>query len=293
MSEKPPNRHSYWIQVFIKSCEDFGMADIISEITGGIVISFFACKWGIANRAELWELIFLCIGAAILSPLVGFLIRLFFITPAKLYRKLEDEAEINESKCRSRIEEKESTIKKLEGEIESMQAPRLEIEPISCDMKTTQWHLLQINVHNKSNTLTADNVRVELLALEDELKTEQQIAYFHPVFPYALQTATPCTNSINPDSILKFNIFRVSPNVKTAVMKDGIVMTFRQKVTAHFSTGTIRPISENSTALFDSGKRYRLKLAATARDFPKSEREFDLIIYEKGSFCQITLEYPQ
>lgn len=276
MSEKAPKRRrSYLVQTILKTGEDFGATEIISEIMGGIVIAFLACKWGFANRAELTELIFLCIGAAILTPVFGFIFRLIFITPAKMVKELDEKTQ------------------EMANEIETLRTPILDIEAIPCDLKPPQYYWFQILIHNKSKNHTADDVRAELVTMEDELKTHEQIAHFHPEFPFVLSPVAPSNTSINPESSIKFNLFRLSPSVKDVIMKDGIHMGYRQKVIASFSKGATLQIGEKNTALFGSGTRYPMKLAATARNFPRIEREFDLIIYEKGSFCQITLEKPK
>ena len=64
--------------------EDFSLAEIIAESGGGIVIAFVAVISGFAERSEMKELFFLCVGCAVAAPVISFLIRLVFITGMSL-----------------------------------------------------------------------------------------------------------------------------------------------------------------------------------------------------------------
>jgi hypothetical protein len=121
-SEKPSEKpHSYLVWTIIKTGEDLGAVEIFSEIGGGIVIAILARICGLANRTELKELIFLCIGGAIIAPLFGFLIRFLFITPAKIHRDDEAEKETLKKIHDKQMYQKNSEIQKMAMEIKSLQ----------------------------------------------------------------------------------------------------------------------------------------------------------------------------
>jgi len=78
---------------------------------------------------------------------------------------------------------------------------------VSLDIATAQYHLCQIRIHNKSSTKTADNVRVELIALEDAAEGPAD-DYFRPKFPIILKPEIVGENTINPGASQKYNLFR-------------------------------------------------------------------------------------
>ena len=176
----------------------------------------------------------------------------------------------------------------LEIAIESLRTPTVEIEAIPCEIKSAQYLFCQIRIKNNSPTLTADNVRVELIALEDALETEEQSNYYHPALPLVLSAAVESDYSINPGSSLRFNLFKVTMNVKSAILKDGNIVDWRRTFTAYFTKETTKDLT-----LFHGNKHYRIKLTVTARDFPKIEQEFNLMFSDEGSFCRFTLSKIQ
>jgi hypothetical protein len=160
----------------------------------------------------------------------------------------------------------------------------LEIEGVPIDIASAQYHQCQLRIYNKSSTKAADNVKVELIALNDGLENDQAAKYFRPKFPVFLKPEVTGENTINPEASIKFNLFRVTMNVKSAILKDGVAVGWEQKFIALFGNETTKDVT-----LFSWKKPYRLKLIATARDFKKVEREFDLIFTDEGSFCRFVL----
>jgi hypothetical protein len=142
--------------------------------------------------------------------------------------------------------------------------PCLRIEGIPCDITTSEKHLCQIRV---ASTKTADNVQVELLSLEDELGEAGK--FLRPAFPINLKPEIPGSNTINPGSSQKYNLFRVIKG---------------ERFVAYFTQEATKDVAE-----FFRGKNYRLKLTATARDLPKIEQEFYLNFSYNGSFIRFEL----
>jgi hypothetical protein len=159
----------------------------------------------------------------------------------------------------------------------------LEIVGVPIDIATTQYHLCQIRIHNKNSTKTADNVRVELIALEDAAGGLAD-DYFRPKFPIILNPEIAGENTINPGASQKYNLFRVTMNVKTAIIKDGVATGWQQKFLAYFTQETGKNVTQ-----FIWKEFYRLKLAVTAREFVKLQQEFNLTFSDEGTFCRFRL----
>ena len=121
-------------------------------------------------------------------------------------------------KHEAEIQEKESAIKKLIADVELLPSPALEIEGIPTETTSAKWHPCLVVVHNKSSTKTADNVRVELISLDDELTLAQQTAYFHPPFPLVLNPESSGTNAVNSGGKMQYRLFNVSANDKSAIL---------------------------------------------------------------------------
>jgi len=291
LSKKPHDSHrkhphsflSFWRhgfkKAFKKSWEKYGHALIGFGLFYTVIAVFLPKKYATIEflGVDMSTWIQLIIPSALL---ILFLIYHIARAPYEIYKEQFEKHE-------AEIGEKESIIKKLEAEIESLCAPSLEIEGVTSDIKAAKWHPCQIRIHNKSSTKTADNVRVELISLDDELKMEAQAAYFRPPFPVILNPEAAGMNTINPGGKLQFRIFCVSANSKTAIIRDGNIVGYEQKLTARFNPeGT----TENNTAMFHCQKSYRLKLAVTARDFPNTDREFDLTFSTETGICQIFLK---
>ncbi len=182
-SEKP---RSYLVRTVIKTSEDFGAVEIFSEIGGGILIAIFAWAFGLANRTELHELIFLCIGGAIIVPLFGFLIRLVFITPAKIDRELKSRLEIAESKLKPKFKlscNKDITGCAIENPNGSMKFFRLQVETDCIDgIKECKGHLIKIE---KDGVVVYDHDAVELPFARAE-ETDSLAKTIFPSVPYFL-----------------------------------------------------------------------------------------------------------
>ena len=164
----------------------------------------------------------------------------------------------------------------------------LEMESVPLDIATAQYHLCQIRIHNKNPTKTADNVRVELIALEDAAGTSPADNYFRPAFPVILKPEIAGESTINPGASQKYNLFRVTMNVKSAIIKDGVAIGWQQKFLAYFTQETTKDVTQ-----FVWKESYRLKLAVTARDFMKAERELFLTFSDEGGFCRFNLTNTQ
>jgi len=153
MAEKPSKRrHSYLVKAILKTGEDFGATEIISEIVGGIVIAFLAYQRGIANQAELRALIFLCVGAAIIAPIFGFLMRLVFITPYKIYK------------------DQESEIETLQTELEKQKATKANLEIIPKVVPNYEGQYVFICVHNIGPAFAKEvEVKLEKFLFKDSI----------------------------------------------------------------------------------------------------------------------------
>jgi hypothetical protein len=181
-----------------------------------------------------------------------------------------------------------STVQGQQFELNQKQKSDLEVEGVPLDIASAQYHQCQIRIYNRSSTKTADNVKIELVALDDGLKNDQAAKYFRPTFPIVLKPEIAGENTINPEASIKFNLFRVTMNVRSAILKDGNIIGWEQKFLAYFTQETTKQVTQ-----FSWKKSYRLKLVATARDFKKAEHEFDLKFTDEGTFCRFTLTKVQ
>ena len=232
------------------------------------MMAFFVKAIGVSGSNEVPELIILCLGCAIITPILCFLIRLLFISPNRI--REDDEAEIET----------------LKTEIESLRTLVLEIEPITF-VNARGWHTCQINIHNKKSMKTADDVQVEIIDLADELGTEALTATLRPSFPVRLEPENGQANRINPGGKLVFDLFESAVVSKTPITEDGkIVGTEPFIIQVRFNSGDgLR----RELAAFKCGKSYQLKIMATARDFKNTEREFTLLFSAEGESCRFNL----
>ena len=146
--------------------------------------------------------------------------------------------------------------------------PCFGVEGIRCTMTTSDRHQCQIRVQSGK---TADNVKVELLALQDEL--EEVGKFIYPTFPIILHPDNG-ENTINPGSSQKYNFFQA---VKSSASKHSFI--------GHFSEESAKEVM-----LFRGKKFYRAKLCVTARDLPKLEQDFFLRFFANdGDFWQFEL----
>lgn len=172
----------------------------------------------------------------------------------------------------------------LEKIIESLRTPLLEIESVDSDIVSAHKQLCQIRILNRSSTVTADNVKVELIALEDELEHSVQEQHFRPAFPVILNSQTG-ENIINPGSLLVYRLFHVMMNDGWFRAENSQEMIPYRRIFAYFTPGQT---TQNLTH-FLWRKSYRLKLKVTARDFSKTEQEFNLTFSEHGSLCRFSI----
>ncbi len=164
----------------------------------------------------------------------------------------------------------------------------LEIEAIPYDITPPQKHWCKIRVLNKSSTITADNVQVELLELNDSLGNEAEAKYFRPPFPVILKPEIAGANTINPGASLTYNLFQVTM-IKGATQKENETEpVWHWRFLAYFAQDTTKNLTQ-----FFGKEKYRLKLTASARDLLKVEQEFDLTFSDEGTFCRFNLTNAQ
>ena len=161
----------------------------------------------------------------------------------------------------------------------------LEIEGVQLGISGHSKHLCQVQVHNKSPARTADNVQVELAAFEDAVENDPHAECFRPVLPFTLQPAKPGGNTINPGGSAKYDLFRVTKNIKTATLaRDGAVTGWQQMVMAFFTHETTTNLTQ-----FACNRPYRLRFIVTARDFRKVEQDLHLLFSVQGELCRFSL----
>jgi hypothetical protein len=172
----------------------------------------------------------------------------------------------------------------LKNLLENKPESNLEIEAIPCDIKSGQKTFCKIRVRNKSKNVTADNVQVELLALDDSLAGTEQGNYFRPVLPFILKPEITGANTINPESELTYNLFRVIMNEGASRNEPETEWVKHRNCVAYFSQESLKDVTT-----FYWKKSYQLKLKASARDLLKVETEFELVFSEKGTLCRFDL----
>jgi len=164
----------------------------------------------------------------------------------------------------------------LETRIESLQSPSLEIEGIPVDITNGKYFWCQISVHNKNPAKSADDVRVELIKLEDSLGDSlgegPAASMFHPVFPLTLKPAIAGTSTINPGADTKYVLFRVIMQKEVVKENEAYVVACQTFIASFGNEG----IAEKNTMVFKWKKTYRLKIAVTGRDIHKVEQEFEM-----------------
>jgi hypothetical protein len=103
MADNIPDKHhkkrrSYFGMVFSRTREEMEIGELVQEMAGGAVTVFLASTFHYAQQRELPELLFFALIGGIAGPVVGFLFRLVFVTPARMHRELGEKLEISESK---------------------------------------------------------------------------------------------------------------------------------------------------------------------------------------------------
>jgi hypothetical protein len=147
----------------------------------------------------------------------------------------------------------------------------LEIEGVPCDVKQMvngSGTICQILVHNKSQTISANSVKVELLSMEDSPENKEGLRQVLPLF---LNQEPNDEKSINPGAGSPFTIF-------DAVLR-------HPKVVVNFQRPGLR---DKRWMLFEVEKGYRAKIKVTA-DNSFTETEFNLKFSESFSACKFTL----
>ena len=166
----------------------------------------------------------------------------------------------------------------LLDKLKSNEFPCLGIEGVPCEISSSKKHLCQIRV---TSTKTADNVRVELLSLEDDLGEAGK--YYRPTFPVVLYPESLGANTINPGSSQKYNLFKVIKGDGAECLNDEMVPY--KSFIAYFSEESTKDV-----ITFRWKKNYRMKLRVTARDLPKTEQEYLLNFpCNEGGFCHLQL----
>src|ERR1035437_7861349 len=82
---------SYWRKAFRVSWKEIGMPEAIAAGVAGMIAAALALCFGFAQAAEKPELLFICLVSAVGGVILEFIIRLLFITPAKIHHAVEEE----------------------------------------------------------------------------------------------------------------------------------------------------------------------------------------------------------
>jgi len=168
-------------------------------------------------------------------------------------------------------------------------APTLEIEGIPLDIwDNARYRWCQILIHNTSSTQSAKNVEVKVLAYEDELPLRKGTNYQDLTSPVILKPENAGTVTIAPQDKATFNLFFVV--LGPSVWIDGEGKRIEGKsITGRFTKDAYNEEQpKENLVLFRWKKTYRLKLVATAIDL-RSQREFNLIFSDEGSYCRFNL----
>lgn len=153
--------------------------------------------------------------------------------------------------------------------------PCLDIDGIASDIRSKERHPCLIRI---SSSKTADNVQVELLSLEDEMGEVGKVV--RPLFPRIVEPESSGKTTINPGASIKFKLFDVV--VFDAAKRTETNVISSKHFIAYFTTQ-----ATSDVVVFHWKKYYRLRLVATARDLPKTEREFFLqFVCNEGEFCR-------
>ena len=182
--------------------------DIIKWTFGGCVLipAGLAALVKFIGHAPLWE--------AVIVLVIGYVIAFVFFTFLICWI--------------SKSAPSDSTVQGRQFELNQKQESDLEIEGVPLDIASAQYHQCQIRIYNKSPTKTADNVKVELVALDDGLENDPAAKYFRPTLPVTLKPEIVGENTINPEASIKYNLFRVTMNVRSAILNKRLKRPFRE-----------------------------------------------------------------
>jgi hypothetical protein len=213
---------------------------------------------------------------------LAFVSLLIFAVGMKIKNHTSTEAHKKEIKAREEEHLKERGA--LEKAIKTLQTPLLEIEGIVSDIPNSRKHLCQIRILNKSDTLTADNVKVEVIEMQDGLENNVQEQYFRPPFPFGLEPQNGMT-TINPGASQAYRLFHVMVHDGWSRVENSQEIIGYRRIIAYFTPGHA---AQNLTR-FLWKKDYRTKLIVTARDFSKKEQEFNHNFAHNGASCRFLL----
>jgi hypothetical protein len=149
MSESSEKRRpiwKYWGRVIKHSGSDISLVEAISEMAIGIMIALST------PGENVHDMIREAIGFAIGVPALAFMLRCLFITPAKLYREIEDELEILESKIQEIQNEKPL-------EIEALPAKKI-VENVQ--------YACEVIIHNPNQPISG--IALRLLSIEPPIQ---------------------------------------------------------------------------------------------------------------------------
>ena len=77
------------------------IGELVKEMVGGVVAALLAWEFGFAHQGEMAQLFFIALVGGIAGGVVGFLIRLLFITPYKMHKELEQKIEELDQKLKT------------------------------------------------------------------------------------------------------------------------------------------------------------------------------------------------
>jgi hypothetical protein len=184
----------FWVMALSDTLKEMGVGEIIQEMVGGSMTSLLAAHYHFAPRSELPELLFIALIGGIAGPLLGFLFRLFLITPAKMHREIEKKAEKSELK--------------LEGLLENTRP--LIIEAIVFEMNIQANHFCRVKIVNPSKATQANHLKVDLVSIEPLPKMAQLPKQDIQVnFPVRLKPKAGDTWQINPHDHVFYDLFIV------------------------------------------------------------------------------------
>lgn len=154
----------------------------------------------------------------------------------------------------------------------------LKIEGIQSDVPQGSKPACQIRIHNEHKSRSAVKIKVELLELEEMPERKEHLA---GSLPRILEPENHANDHVNPGA--KNGVFNLFYALKTPGSRNGkdhlTILAYMKNDSS--MAGNIR--------MFESNTDYRIKIQATANDFPKTEQEFTLRFNESGSKCLFSL----
>lgn len=164
--------------------------------------------------------------------------------------------------------------------------PKLEIEGIESELNDPKDKIQRVRVRNCSGDLTADDVEVQLLAVEYEYS-----ANGNPSLPKSLLPEKQDARSIDPSNARTFDLLTASFNSEWQEQTPGALPQRRYPVWV--STTVPGDLHRSVYTGFDTDKKYRVKVKATARNFPPTIQDFDMEFSTSMSLCRFQLTKTQ